>query len=180
MTTIDLATAVRRFTTARHYRAATIDRWLSLPAADASALLALAEALRLGENQLRDLWDWSAEIAGREQSTLAAVLGEAGVQAALRRKESRNDRLKHVRNELRRRRFPQLVATEERLKALVQRLNLPRTMRISLPPYLEGDGLSLEMEIRSPEDLRQAGRVLLQVADAAACAELFALLEEAP
>lgn len=180
MSTHDLIPAIRRFTAERHFRSATVERWLALSADDARALLDLGESLRLGENQLRDLWDWAVEIAGRERVTLAAVLAAPALQAALHRKEGRNDRLRHLKAELRRMRFPQLIASEERMEALVGRMNLPRNVRITLPPFLEGDSLRLEVELCSTDDLRRAARFLLQAADSAACAELFALLEEAP
>lgn len=180
MTTPAHHPAIRRFATEKHYRPATIDRWLGMDTDDAQALLGIAEELRLGENQLRDVWDWADEIASRDQKTLSAVLSDPSISAARRADVSRNDRLKRVKDSLRRLRYPRLVETEQRLQALVAQLRLPRSARLSLPVSLEGDTLKLEAEIGDPAALAALAEALLAAAGSDACAQIFALLEEAP
>jgi hypothetical protein len=174
------AQQVELFAAERRFRSATVERWLRLPEPDAGALLGLARQLRLGENQLADLWRLAEEIAAREQLTLAAVLESAGVLEARRREVGRNDRLRLVKDTLRRWRYPQLVAAEDRLRQLVRELDLPRNVEVGLPNFLEGDGLRLQIEINSPAALAAVAVALQRAAASPQCAEIFALLEEAP
>jgi hypothetical protein len=180
MTETDLQAAVRAYGAGRHYRAATLERWLALAAADAAALLDLALDCRLGENQLRDLWEWLSDIAARERLTLAAVLALDAVAAARRQPVGRNDRLRLVKSALRRLRYPQLSALEDRMTDLLRGLDLPRNVQLTLPDFLEGDAVHIEIVATDPDSLRAAAECLARAADSPACRELFALLGEAP
>jgi ribonuclease D len=171
---------IRAYATNRAYGAATTERWLGLEARDGDALLQLATELRLGENQLRDLWEWAEEIALRDGLALHQVLTAEPLAAVRRRHLGRNETLKAIKAALRRRRFPQLAATEERLAGLVRALQLPRTVRISLPEHLEGDHVRIEIVVDSAAAWQAAAASLLAAADTPACAELFARLGEAP
>lgn len=176
-----LETALRAFTAERRYGAATVERWLALDSADAQALLDLARELRLGEHQMGDLWEWAEEIAGRDGTSLARVLEREPVAAARQaRNLGRNDRLKLLKAALRRLRFPQLSATQDRLAALVRQLDLPRNVRLSFPEFLEGDDLRIEIVADSAASLQEAAQRLQAAAATPACTALFELLGEAP
>ncbi len=180
MTDTDGQAAIRAYAGARLYSAATIERWLQLVACDGEALLQLATELRLGENQLRDLWDWAEEIAERDGVTLSQVLAAEPLAKARARQLGRNDTLKVIKAALRRLRFPQLAAVEDRMAALIRALRLPPTISITLPEHLEGDQVRIEIVADSPALWRAAATALLAAADTPACAELFRLLSEAP
>ena len=176
----DLQAAIHAYAAARMYSAATTGRWLRLAPDDGDALLQLATELRLGENQLRDLWDWAEEIATRDGLTLSHVLAAAPIAAVRARELGRKDKLKALKAALRRLRFPQLAAVEDRLAELVRTLQLPRNVRITLPEHLEGEQLRIEIAADSASAWRAAAAALLAAADTPACAQLFALLGEAP
>jgi hypothetical protein len=173
--------ALRAFVHERRYGAPTLERWLALEEADGHALLELAQDLRLGENQLRDLWEWAEEIAQRDHRSLAQVLALEPVATPRRsRSLGRNDKLKLVKTALRRLRFPRLAATEERLAALVRQLDLPRNIRVTFPEFLEGDDVRIEIVADSVASLQAAADRLRAAAGAPACAAIFQTLEEAP
>lgn len=169
--------AIRSFATERSYRDETVARWVALDPLDAASLLEIAADLRLGENQLRDLWLWAEEIAARDGSSLVAVFAEPGVRSALRKRAGRNDRVKGLRAALRRLRFPQLAAHEQQLAALVEALQLPGTVRVHWPEFLEGDSLHVELDVRSPAALAAQARALADAAARPEFAEIFALLD---
>jgi hypothetical protein len=171
---------ITTFAGERRYRQAIIERWLQLDDIDAAAIMALAGELRLGENQLRDLWEWADEIARRDRLSLAEVFGSTDIVAALRRKVGRQDQLKLVKAALRRRRFPNLSTTEDQLAQLVRALKLPNNISIELPEFLEGDGVQVHLRAANPVALRQAAAALLTAAESPTCTELFHLLDEAP
>jgi ribonuclease D len=174
-----LDASVRSFAAERKYGHATLQRWSRLGPDDAGALLALAQELRPSENQLRDLWDWTEEIAARDHLGLAQVLAAEPVTAARRRAVSRNDKLKLVKGALRRRRFPQLAAAEERLAALVRELALPPSIRVTFPEFLEGDAVRVEITADSAAAFRRAAEALQAASATPACEQIFAVLAEA-
>jgi hypothetical protein len=174
------AAAIRAFGAERKYSEASVERWLRLAPADGTALLELARDLRLGENQLRDLWEWAEEIAARDRSPLAHVLASDAIAAARRRPVGRNDKLKLIKGALRRLRFPQLAAVEDRLGTLVHELALPHNVRLTLPEFLEGDAIRIEIVADSPATLRAAAARLNDAAHTRVCELIFELLGEAP
>jgi hypothetical protein len=180
MTDLAWEAAVRAFAVARRYSDGSVDRWLRLFSVDAQALLSLAQELRLGEHQLCDLWAWAEEIAERDGQSLAQVFATESIVAARRRRVSRNDKLKLVKGALRRVRFPQLVATEERFAALVRELGLPPNVQVTWPEFPEGDAVHVEIAARDAAAFRDAVVRLLAATQTAAYAAIFDLVAEAP
>lgn len=174
-----LAAEICVYSNERGFHAATVDRWLALPAQDAAALWDLISGLRLGENQARDLWDWSEEIAARDGTTMAAVLATEVVRSALRGSGGRNDRLKAVKACLRRLRFPNLARAEDRLATLIGSLALPRGVKLFVPEFLEGDEVRVEIVAGDAKSLHAAASQIAAAADTPACEEIFELLSGA-
>jgi ParB family transcriptional regulator, chromosome partitioning protein len=172
-------TAFRSFAADRKYSQATIERWSHLGSEDAAAVLRLIEELRPSENQLRDLWTWIEEIGARDRVTVAQVLVLETLTAARRRDVGRNDKLKLLKGALRRVRFPQLTAAEDRLAALIRELALPRQVRVVVPECLEGDTIRLEITADNAATLRAAVEALRTAVAAPACEQLFAVLGHA-
>lgn len=172
-----LRDSICQYATARGYQPAFVQRWLALDARDARALYELATDLRLGQNQLRDLWEWAEDIADRDSLAIADVIEEPEVRAARSAKLGRNDRLHRVRQLLRRRRFPQLAAAEERAEALVRGAGLPPNVRIHLPPFLEGNTITITCHGRGRAELEAALQAALHWVRSDFCAALTALLE---
>lgn len=154
----DWAAALRQrvgaFAAAHRLPPALAERWHGLAAADAEALADLAEALRLGENHLRDVLEWAEEIALRDGGGVADVLRRPAVVAALGRDLGRNEAVKAVREALRRLRFPRLVAAEERFERALRALRLPANVRLVAPPNLRDTELRLEIRAGDAESLR--------------------------
>ncbi|HXQ24017.1 MAG TPA: hypothetical protein VN812_20215 [Candidatus Acidoferrales bacterium] len=176
MTERSVDAALRAYAAERKYHPTTIDRWLRLAPADRAALLELAQELRLGENQLRDLWEWAEEIAQRDGLSLATVLGAEALAAARRRAVGRSDKLKLVKAALRRLRFPQLGAAEDRLAVLVRELGLPPSVRVTPPESLEGDSIRIEIVADSAASLHDSVARLLAASQSPGCAAIFELL----
>lgn len=157
-----------------------LDRWLALSRADAEALLGVAERLRLGENHLRDVLDCAEDIAARSASSVAEVLGRPEVSGLLVSGLGRNEGLKAVKDALRRMRFPRLSATEDRLRELAKRLQLPRAVDIAFPENLQGVELTLTLRGCSAEELRANASAVAQALQRAEVEEMFRLLGGEP
>ena len=170
--------SITEFGAERRYSAATMTRWQQLPEADARALLDLAAELRPSENQLRGLWEWATDIATRDAISLAQVLDHDTLRGARRRAHARSEKLKLVKNALRRLRFPQLTAAEASLGAHVRALHLPPAVRVEFPELLEGDDVRISFAARSTEDWAAIAHALLAAAANPRCTALFATLAE--
>jgi len=111
---------------------------------------------------------------------VAEVLNDRAVREARARACSRNEAVHAVRAVLRRRRYPQLSAAEERLHALVRALELPPGIRFEFPPNLQGHEIAVVVRAANTEGLRAAAARVLEAAQRPEMAEIFALLREAP
>jgi hypothetical protein len=169
--------AVRAYAANKHFAPATLERWLGLPPDGRDALLDLTTRLRLGENQFRDLLDDLTAIAARQATTVAAVLAGDEVGAVLGRGQARNETIKGLKTTLRRLRYPQLVAAEQRLRELARTLRLPAGVGVTLPENLEGDSVTMTLRGRSAAELRAQARALTTALAGVEIEEMFAVLE---
>ena len=169
--------AARAFAESRRFAAATRERWLALAPADRDALLEIAERLRLGENQFRDVMDDLSAIAARRGVSLASIAGGAELADVLARPLGRNDAIKAVKQVLRGLRYPQLERAAERLAALGKQLRLPAGARIELPEHLEGEHLAVTLRARSAAELRAQASAVAQALQRDVLDEMFAVLE---
>ena len=159
------------------YHNQTLDRWLSLVEDDREALLDLALGLKLGENHLRDFLDWLEEVALRDGTSLGKILRGERVSSLLSDPRlTRSDKLKRAKGEVRRLRFPRLAHIEGEIQRRLQELKLKPQLRISVPPALEGEGLTVEVKAASYEELKQLVEELRETLERASLKEIFALL----
>jgi hypothetical protein len=154
-----------------------VARWLAWPPPASAALCRLALALKIGENHLRDLMDWLEEIELRDGRTIDAVLADkviADIETDPRL--GRADKLKRIKEELRRKRYPRLASTEDAIKERIQKLNLHPEITLRAPAGLEGGSLRIECSASSQQQLRRLAAKLAEAADHEAVGEVFALL----
>lgn len=169
--------AIHAYAHTKHFSPAMLERWLGCAQPDQEALLCVAEALRLGENQFRDVFDQAQEIAARRQCDIAAVLGMAPIRDVLARGLGRNEAVRALKQSLRRLRFPQLVAAEERLAAVTKALGLPSGVELRLPENLEGEEISLQVRAKSARQLRERVAGLTAALRRVEVDEIFRVLE---
>ncbi len=155
----------------------TLARLQAWDEADQQALLTLAQELQLGENHLRDFMDWLEEIVLRDGGNIAALLGQREIQRPLTTKQSRNDKLKAVKDALRKLRYPHIARLEEELRESVKALDLGRQVRIAFPPAFEGDEVTVEIKARNVKDLAASLSRLQQRIDDESLQRLFDILD---
>ena len=119
----------------------------------------LALDLKIGENQLRDLMDWSEEIALRDGIAIAAIFaGKVIDDIATDPRLGRADKVKRIKESLRRLRFPRLAQTEDEIHDKIRALKLQPEIRVTVPPGLEGGRLQIEFSVTNAAGLQTAGR----------------------
>lgn len=155
----------------------TLGRWLKLPETDREALWNLVRELKLGENHLKDFLDWLEEIALRDKVSLSDVLNRACFSDTLSDPRlGRNDKLKRMKEGLRRLRFPRLARVEEEIRKRIHEMGLAPQIRISFPPGLEGAELTVQLKATSHEALQKLIEELAEALEKRAMREIFALL----
>lgn len=169
--------AIRDYAKAKGFRAQTMERWLSWQPLDRAALAELVLALKIGENHLRDVMDWLDEIALRDRVQVHEILSRKVVSdIATDPRLGRGDKLKRVKEQLRRWRFPRLADTEDAIRAKIQGLKLKTGIKLSVPSGLEGGRLQVEFSAASHAELKQLMAALGDVLDKTDMAEIFDLL----
>ena len=168
---------IRAYATSKGFHPQTLERWLSWRAADAAALARLAFALKISENHLRDLMDWFEEVALRDGVQIHAVLSSKAINdIETDPRLGRADRLKRIKEQVRRLRFPRLAETEDAIRAKIQELKLHPEIRLRVAPGLEGGQVRVELVAASQDELRQLAMKLSEATENASMPEIFALL----
>jgi hypothetical protein len=168
---------IREYAKARGFRPQTLARLLGWEAPASAALGRLARTLKISENHLRDLMDWLEEIALRDSRGVDVILAERVItDIETDPRLGRADKLKRIKEEVRRRRFPRLAQTEDTLRTHIAELRLQPEIVLSAPSGLEGGRLRVEFSASSQQELQRLAAKLLDAAGNDATREAFALL----
>jgi hypothetical protein len=173
-----IAEGIASYAQEKRLSAQTLQRWQSWSEEDQSALFPLARELQLNENQLRDFLDWLEEIVARDGVTVRDVLARTELQRPLEARLSRNDKLKAVKETLRKIRYPRLSQLEDDLRAAIKALDLGNRVRVSFPAALEGNEITLEIKTRNIQEIRDSLTQLQQKLEDGSLQRVFELLDE--
>ena len=119
-------------------------------------------------------------IGGRAVRVLA--VGERGLLPEHHRLRSgvdhlgRADRLKRIKEQLRRRRFPRLAETEDQIRKHINALKLQPEIRLSVTPGLEGGQLNVEFQAGTTAEFKAAVRKLGEATSLRSFPAIFELL----
>jgi hypothetical protein len=131
----------------------------------------------MGENHLRDLMDWLEEISLRDGLAIHAILASKAIhRIETDPRLGRADRLKRIKEQIRRLRFPRLVDVEDAVQDNIQALKLHPEIRLTVPPGLEGGALLVEFAATSRDDVKRVARKLQEAAEKVPMGEIFNLL----
>jgi ParB family chromosome partitioning protein len=121
--------------------------------------------------------DWLEEIALRDNCPVDMILADRQLhEVSTDPRLGRADKVKRIRELIRRRRFPRLAAAEDMLQARIADLKLAPEIMLSAPPGLEGGRLRVEFSASSQQELRTLAERLAAAAEKDAAREAFALL----
>lgn len=114
---------------------------------------------------------------GTRTSELAKIWKESGAaQVAEDEQFSQAERFKEILTRLRRRRFPCLAQYQQRYKELRAALRIPPGIQFQVPPFFEGDRITLTLRFRHPDELRTLAGKLGEMAHKKELEEIFQLL----
>src|SRR5881296_2292686 len=155
---------IRDYAKEKGFHPQTLARWLHWEPQDRDALCRLAVGLKIGENHLRELMDWLEEIALRDRCGIHQILAQQKIaHIGSDPRLGRADKLKRIKEQIRRLRFPRLSETEDAIRAKIQALMLHPEIRLSVPPGLEEGRLRVEFSATNHEELK---RLIAKLTDA--------------
>jgi hypothetical protein len=121
--------------------------------------------------------DWLEEISLRDRSVIRDILVSGGSAAiAGDPRLGRADRVKRIKERIRRLRFPRLSALEDRLQARIRELKLQPQIKLSVPSGLEGGRLRFEFHAASLPEFQELVTKLAGAAQNPWMSEIFTLL----
>ena len=174
-------TVIRDYARAKGFHRQTLERWLGWAPADRDALEEIAIGLKTSENHLREMMDWLEEISLRDRSKIYDILGKHEIfSIQTNPRLGRADKLKRIKEQLRRWRLPRLAGVEDAIRHNIQALKLPAEIRLSVPPGLEGGRLRAEISAGSLAQFQQLARRLSDAAATNWLAEIFQRLSGEP
>lgn len=154
---------------------ALIDGHLALPVAmrlhamaDAVAareLAGLFQELQLSLNRQRELLEWVQGIAGREAiQSREVICGDPVAQWRHDPRMDRGQKTQLIRHYLRKRRYPEITAFEERYREVLRDLGLVEGMQLVPPQHFEGQQYMLQLVFKNAEELKRLCRETERVA----------------
>ncbi|HKY07616.1 MAG TPA: hypothetical protein VJQ55_05220 [Candidatus Binatia bacterium] len=169
--------AIRDYAERKGFHQQTLDRWLGWAPADRDALAEIAVGLKVSENHLREMMDWLEEIGLRDNTTVSEILTRSTIESSKSDPRlGRADKLKRIKEHLRRWRFPRLAALEESVRLKVQALKLPASIQLSVPPGLEGGRVQVSFSARNLDEFEKLTHRLSDVASSGILSEIFEFL----
>jgi len=169
--------AIRDYAKTRGLHRRTLDRWLGWQPADQDALEEIAVGLKVSENHLRDMMDWLEEISLRDDSNISEILRRTPIDSVKTDPRlGHADKLKRIKEQIRRWRFPRLAAIEESIRVQIQALKLPADIHLSVPPGLEGGRVHVTFSAGSQREFEKLTDRLSDAASSGSMAEIFASL----
>ena len=165
------------YSKARGFHHHTVQRWLGLGEPDRETLLTLAHGLNVGQNHLRDLLDMLGEIALRDGVSFAAILNREGPSHVMSDPRlGRNDKLKRLKDELRRLRFPRMARIEAQIQKRIREMRLSPRILVTVPRGLEGGAVTIAVKAKSHDELKRLFGEAAQAVEGEGMRDIFSLL----
>lgn len=127
----------------------------NLKPGDRQAVFTLIAELRLGVNKIRELVTYLDEIALRDACSLADIVNSDRIQSVLTNDALQGpQKAEQIRHILRVLRYPQFTDLEQCYQHALQRLQLPKNIRMQADRFFEDDRLSVAFQFHTLEELR--------------------------
>ena len=137
----------------------------------------LAQGLKIGENHFRDFLDWLEEIALRDGVSFCEIFnGEALRKISSNPRLGRNDKLKQIKEELRRLRFPRLARMEDEICRRVRGMKLDPQIVVTVPSGLESGAVTVQVKATDCDEMKRLIGDLVQLSEGEQIKQIFALL----
>ena len=130
---------------------------LGLSAQDRMALFAILASLRLSSSYQKKLLHMCRELAGRNDTSIAALLDNDEVRGILNHQEANPpQKTKNLMLWLSRSQMPRYSEAAEQFKRFVTAMHLPQNVSVDHTPFFEDDALTLSITFTNRKSLQHA------------------------
>lgn len=128
-------------------------------------ILPLLEALRPGENRVKEIITFVREISLRDEVSVSSVLADKEIEKIINDQDTpRPQRMEQLRRIVKEMRFPRLAAMEEKFAQYKRSLSLPPQIAFHSPPFFEGEEFRMELRFKNFAAFRELVSKLNQIA----------------
>ncbi len=140
--------------------------FLHLDAEDQGAVLPLLEALRPGENRVKEIITFLREVSLRDGVSIPSLLAKREIEEIITDQQNpRPQRLERLRKALKEMRFPRLTVMEKRFAGYKRSLSLPPQISLQPPAFFEGDQFRMELRFKDLGQFRELVGRLHQIVE---------------
>ncbi len=144
---------------------------------DRQAVFAVIVELRLGVNKIKELLGHLDDIALRDGQSPTQILKDRRIQQILADNAlpgpQKAEQIRHI---IRALRYPQFTELEQRYQQALQRLHIPRGVRVQADRFFEDDRLSVTFQFQQPAELQRIAQHLTELAQQPELAQVLAVI----
>lgn len=162
----DLGTEVNRFVAEGRLSWQAIKMLSEIDTTSRNLILRFISDFKFNTNQQSQFIDYIVDLSFIEDKSIPHILAEKALDDIRSDTHmNRPQRAKAALQHLRTRRHPSLVSAEEEFRKAISDLHLPDGIRISAPPFFEGEHYRLEVHFREGRDLKARLEELIHIRD---------------
>jgi ParB/RepB/Spo0J family partition protein len=162
----DLNQGLQEYLVRKNLSLSTASLFLHLEADDQEAILPLLEALRPGENRVKEIISFLREVSLRDRVSIPFLLARGDIKKILSDQETpRPQRIEHLRRIVKELRFPRLIAMEQQFAEYKRSLSLPPQISFHPPPFFEGEEFRMELRFKDFGAFRELVTRLHQISE---------------
>jgi ParB-like chromosome segregation protein Spo0J len=129
-------------------------------------ILPLLEALRPGENRLKEIISFLQEVSLRDGVSIHSLLARGDIGKILSDHETqRPQRIEQLRRIVKEMRFPRLIEMEKKFAEYKRSLSLPPEISFHPPPFFEGEEYRMELRFKDFGAFRELVTRLHQISE---------------
>lgn len=163
---LNLERGVREYIVKQNLSLSTSVLLSSLDKDGQGAILPLLEALRPGENRVKEMVSFLREISLRDGVSVSSVLANEEIGKIINDQDTpRPQRMEQLRRIVKEIRFPRLTAMEEKFAQYKRSLSLPPHVTFYPPPFFEGEEFRMELRFKDFRAFRELVTTLRQIAE---------------
>jgi len=163
---VGLERGLREYLARENLSLSTSILFSSLDQEGQEAILPLLEALRPGENRVKEIITFLREISLRDGVSVSFLLASEEIGKIFDDQETpRPQRIEQLRRIFKEMRFPQLTAMEGKFTDYKRSLSLPPQISFHPPPFFEGEEFRMELRFKDFATFRKLVTRLHQIAE---------------
>jgi ParB-like chromosome segregation protein Spo0J len=163
---VGLEQGLREYLAKKNLSLSTSVLFIQLNKGDQRTILPLLEALRPGENRIKEIISFLREISLRDGMPIPSLLARGDIEKLINDQETpRPQRIEQLRRVLKKMRFPRLTAMEGKFVDYKQSLSLPPQISFHPPPFFESEEFRMELRFKDFRAFRELVIRLNQISE---------------